>query len=417
MKGEWQGTSKFELSKQIIIHTIDSISKNNSHVEFALRVFGHQSPRAANNCSDTKLEVAFSRNNLSELVKRLGNIHPQGQTLISYTLIQCLTDFPSDSTSNNSIVLITDGEETCSDDLCAVASQMEAKGIVLKPFIVGLGLPDTLKKKFDCAGLFFDVQNEDMFSNVMSVVISRALNATTSQINLLDIYGNPTETNIPMTLYNHNSEHIKYELVHTLNASGNPDTFLLDPKIKYDLVVHSIPSVTKKGIELLLGIHNTIALEVPQGTLELKLEMPATGYASVPALIRKSAEDEILFVQDLNRSQKYLVGSYDIEILTLPRINMKGIQINEAQTNSIKIPRAGVLSVLPSEAGVASIFKNNGKAQEKIFDFNKIANSKTINLQPGGYTIIFRPDKGKQSAKTKQYFIKITAGKTTSLRL
>jgi Ca-activated chloride channel family protein len=416
MKGEWQGTSKFELSKQIIIHTVDSISKLNSRVEFALRVFGHQFPRAANNCNDTKLEVSFSRNNLSELEKRLNTIRPQGQTLISFTLLQCIADFPADSASNNSIVLITDGVETCPDDICSITSKMEAKGIILKPFIVGLGLPDTLKKKFECAGLFYDVQNEDMFSNVMRVVISRALNATTSQINLLDIYGMPTETNTAITFYDHSGRE-KYQIIHTMNSSGNPDTILLDPKLKYDLVVHSIPPVSKNNLELIPGIHNTIAVEVPQGTLELKLEAPLAGYPGVSALIRKSAEDAILFVQDMNRMQKYLVGSYDLEILTLPPIIMKGVQINEAVTTSIKIPRAGLLSLSTSEAGLASIFRNNGESLEKIFDMNRMASSKSINLQPGSYTLIFRPEKGKQSAKTKQYPVKITSGKTTSLRL
>ena len=67
MKSLWQGTSKFDLSKEILINTIDSISKTNTQVEFALRVMGHQFPRAANNCKDSKLEVAFSKNNLEKI--------------------------------------------------------------------------------------------------------------------------------------------------------------------------------------------------------------------------------------------------------------------------------------------------------------------------------------------------------------
>ncbi|MFI5135167.1 MAG: vWA domain-containing protein, partial [Chitinophagales bacterium] len=76
MKGEWKGTSKFDLAKEILVRTIDSVSKSNQRVQFALRVFGHQFPRTANNCKDTKLEVAFSKGNASAIQQRLNQIHP-----------------------------------------------------------------------------------------------------------------------------------------------------------------------------------------------------------------------------------------------------------------------------------------------------------------------------------------------------
>ena len=97
MKGQWKGTSKFDLAKEILIKTIDSVTKSNQKVQFALRVFGHQFPRTANNCKDTKLEVGFSKGNAAAIEARLKQIHPQGQTPIEFTLIQSLNDFPKDS--------------------------------------------------------------------------------------------------------------------------------------------------------------------------------------------------------------------------------------------------------------------------------------------------------------------------------
>ncbi|MBK9730807.1 MAG: VWA domain-containing protein [Chitinophagaceae bacterium] len=424
MKGSLKNTSsntptqtKFVLSKQMLIHTIDSISKANPNVEFAVRVFGHQSPRSANNCKDTRLEIPFGKNNGAAVAKRLEEIKAQGQTPIEYTLMQSISDFPTDSLSNNSIVLITDGNETCNGNICSVASQMAEKGIVLKPFIIGLGLSDSIKKKFECAGAFYDVQQDDMFAGIMNVVISRALNATTAQINLLDAFGIPSETNVELSLYDHLSGKVKYNFVHTLNAKGNPDTLILDPEVHYDLLVHSIPPVIKKDIELVKGIHNTIAADVPQGTLELKWETTSPTNPSAPCLVREAGKTELMAVQDINRLQKYLVGKYDLEILTLPRIIMHDVQLDEAKTTSIKIPRTGTLSVSPSAAGVASVLVKQEKNLQKVWDFTKLSSTKTIALQPGSYVVIFRPDKGKQSAKTKEYPVQISSGKTTMVKL
>lgn len=415
MKGEWKGTSKFELAKDILVKTIDSVSKSNQRVQFALRVFGHQFPRTVNNCKDTKLEVPFSKGNASAIQQRLNQIHPQGQTPIDFTLSQALNDFP-DSTSTNAIILITDGNETCGGNLCDLASKMEARHIALRPFIVGLGLNDSLKKKFDCLGNFYDVQDEDMLTSTMKVVISRVLNPTSCEINLLDAYGNPTETNVEVTLSDHETKKIKYEFMHTLNARNMPDTLQLDPKFKYDLTVHSIPEVKKEDISLVAGTHNIIAASVPMGSLEIKQEL-SPGISSVPCIVRKAGEHEILYVQDINTSQRYLAGNYDLEILTLPEIFFTNIEIDDAKTNSIKILKAGTLLFTPSEAGVASVFSEDENELTKVFDFGSVKQQQSLNLQPGKYLVVFRPDRGKQAERTKQIEVQIYSGKTSTIRL
>ncbi|MBP9883333.1 MAG: VWA domain-containing protein [Chitinophagales bacterium] len=409
--------SKFDLSRQLLVHTIDSISKIKPNVEFAVRVFGHQSPRSVYNCKDTKLEIPFAKNNGAAIAKRLQEIEPKGQTPIEFTLAECIGDFPKDSLSNNSIILITDGNETCNGNICNVAELLQQQGIVLKPYIIGLGLTDSMKKKFECAGAFFDVQRDDLFSGVLRAVVSRALNATTAQVNLLDAYGLPSETNVELTFYDHLSGSVKYRFIHTLNGKGNPDTLCLDPSVIYDLQIHSTPAVFKNEIELVQGIHNTIAADVPQGTLELKWETTATNNAGAPCLVRAAADPKIFAVQDINRSQKYLVGNYDLEILTLPRIIMKQVLIEQSKTTALKIPRPGTLSVSPQSTGVASVMVQEGNNLRKIWDFNQIASVKTLALQPGSYIVVFRPEKGRQSSKTKEYPIKIITGKTTSLKL
>ena len=416
MKGEWKGKSKFELAGEILSKTVDSITQSNQKVQCALRAFGHQSPRAANNCKDTKLEVPFSKANASSIVQRLKQIHPQGQTPIEFTLKQSLKDFP-DSNANNAIILITDGNETCGGDLCKLASEMASKHIALRPFIVGLGLNDSLKKKFECLGNFYDVQSEDMFSSAMRVIITRVLNPTTCQINLLDAYGNATETNVEMTLYDHHTRQVKYQFIHTLSSRGTPDTLVLDPKFVYDLTVHSIPEVRKTEMELVPGTHNIVAATVPMGTLDLPMDGIQAGAVVPPCIIRRAGEQEILHVQDAGTSLRYLAGSYDLEILTLPEIFLSNIQIEDAKTTSIKIARSGILLLTPSESGVASVFMERGDTTIKVYDFGSVKQQQTVNLQPGKYSVIFRPDKGKQAERTRQIPVQINSGKTTSIRL
>ncbi|MEO5674489.1 MAG: VWA domain-containing protein [Chitinophagales bacterium] len=417
MKGEWNGTSKFELAKNILNNTIDSVSRTNQKVEFALRVFGHQSPRASLNCKDTRLEAAFAKGNAAAIAQRLKAVHPQGQTPIEFTLLQSLDDFPEDSQSTNAIILITDGSETCGGNLCDLTRKFEEKKIALRPFIVGLGLSDSLKKKFECLGSFYDVQDEDALSTTMKIVISRVLNPTTCQFNLLDAYGNPNETNVEITLYDHVTKDIRYSFIHTLNAKGIPDTLTLDQRFVYDLEVHSIPEVVKEKIQLVPGIHNVIPAEVPMGSLEIRLEASTGNFTGISCIVRKATEKEILFVQDVNSSLRYITGAYDLEMLTLPRTIIKNVLIQEAKITSIKIPRAGTLLLTPSEAGIASIFLFREKVMEKVYELSSIKTQKSVSLQPGNYLVVFRGDRFRQAERTKQISVEILSGKTSSIRL
>lgn len=417
MKQKFQQQVKFELAGNILVSFIDSMERTNPKVEFALRVFGHQYPKAQNNCKDTKLEVPFTKKNSENIKQALKRINPQGQTPITYALEQSLNDFPKDTTAYNSIILITDGIETCGGNPCDLAELFQQKRIALKPFIVGLGITDSLKKFFNCLGTYYDVNDENEFGGVLNAVVKQALNKTTVQVNLLDAYGIPNETNVEMSFLDHYSHKTLFNFVHTLDASGNPDTLRLDPKGRYDLVVHTFPPVRKDNIELLPGKHNMIALDVPQGKLNLVIDGQTNSYTPVQCIVRKVGTEEILYVQDFNTTRKYLAGDYDLEIITLPRIYKYGMRMQQAPETSIHIPVPGTIQLQPMQLVVAALFVKENNALTKVYDFNALKTNMSLQVQPGEYILIFRPDKGKRANLTQQKIFTVSSNKTTQVKL
>ena len=53
-------------------------------------------------------------------------------------------------------------------------------------------------------------KDPETFTNVLKVIISQVLNSTTVQVNLLDEWDNPTETNVPITFYDSFSGILQY---------------------------------------------------------------------------------------------------------------------------------------------------------------------------------------------------------------
>lgn len=417
MYARWENGSKMQIATRLLKDMVDSL-EGVDNVQLALRVYGHQYSVVPGNrnCKDTKLEVPFGKTNHQKIRDKLSSLRPRGTTLIAYALEQAANDFPSCSNCRNIIILITDGIEECDGDPCAVSLALQKNGITLKPFVIGLGLEPEIIDAFRCVGNFYDAQDEETFKTVLGIVISQALNNTTAQVNLLDIMNRPTETNVAMTFYDSFTGAPRYNFIHTLDYKGNPDTIPIDPLGKYDLVVHTIPPKRKEGIELVPGIHNTIAVETPQGDLELKMN-GFNEYKDLKAIVRQSNNMKTLNIQDFNKIERYIVGKYDLEILTLPRINIKGVNIEQSHTTTIQIPQPGIASIHTGAKGHGSIFKENGDILEWVCNLSKLSTRESIVLQPGNYRIVFRPINAKQSIYTEDQHFEIISGQSTTVEL
>lgn len=416
MFGQWQSGMKMDLSKKILSEFLDSIN-GTPNLELAFRAYGHQVPlRPQRSCTDTKLEVPFGKNNVVAIKNKLKLINPKGTTPIAYTLEQAAGDFPTTSSNSvrNIIILITDGLEECEGDPCAVSLALQSKGVVLKPFVIGIGLDKDYMNTFGCIGKFYDASSEASFKNILQIVISQALNNTTAQVNINDQIGRPTETDVNMTFYDQNTGVIKYNYMHTINNRGVPDTVIVDPIGTYRLVIHTIPPIEKTDIELIPGKHNIIAVDGPQGFLSLKM---ANGAAAVPCIIRKSGSMQTLHVQNFNTVDKYIVGKYDLEILTLPRIKADNVDVSQSKTTTIEVPQPGNVSISKPTEGPASVYLEENNELVWVCNLSNNLKNENLLLQPGRYRIEYRPLNAKESIYTIEKRFKVDSGISTVVKL
>ncbi len=415
MKSKWNDQKKIKAARQLLVDVADSISRVNNNVEFGLRVFGHQSPRSKKDCKDSKLEVDFSANSAPKIKRTLKEINPQGYSPIAYSLYQCLKDFPQDPTAKNSIILITDGLENCKGDMCKAGRAIKRRGITIRPFIIGLGLKKGVGEAFDCVGEYHDAATKKDFKETLNVVVSRAMNKTTTQVYLLNAYDKPKETNVEMTFYDSYSGKVRHNFVHTMDENGIPDTLYLSPSGKYDLTVHTTPAVEKKEIEIIPGKHNIIPVRTPLGALKITSDERGRSAVGIQTVISKPRNRETITLQDMNTEKRYITGQYHVEVLTIPRIS-KNIKIQQDKTKEIKVPRRGKLEVKVPAPGLGSIYKIESQQKEKVYEFEKLKQSQTIRLLPGEYRIVYRPKRAFDINETQSEKIEITSGEDKMIR-
>jgi Ca-activated chloride channel family protein len=416
MNGKWESGTKHDVARKLLNQTMDSL-QHVPNLEMALRVYGHQSwYTKGQDCNDTKLEVPFGGNNALKIKEAMVNVSPKGTTPIAMTLEKAGEDFSACDNCRNIIILITDGIEECNGDPCAVSRALQKRGIILKPFVIGVGLDESFIKTFQCVGNYFDASNEQVFQNVLNIVISQALNNTTAQLNLLDVNNKAVETNVPYTFYNQTFGDAEVNYVHTMNSFGVPDTIYLDPSTTYDLSVYTIPMVTKENVKLTPGTHNIIGVSTPQGQLQLKANSKIKNQQPM-AIVRQGGKMQTLNAQQLGTTERYLVGTYDLEILTLPRTYINDVEITQSTTTKIELPPPGIATIMRNQTGYGAIFQYDGDKLVWVANLNENARNESFKLQPGRYLVTLRPKSSDSSKFTREKEFTITPGASVPIKL
>ncbi len=414
MLGRWQSDTKFNYAKRIMSELLDSLS-GVKNIELALRVYGHQHHFPPQECKDTKLEVPFGPGNASKIKSKLRSIEPRGTTPLAYSLEQSANDFPPCVNCRNIVLLITDGIEECNGDPCAVSRMLQKNGIVLKPFIIGIG--NDFNTAFNCVGTYFDATSEQDFKKALNVVISQALNSTTMQVNLLDEGNKPTETDVNMTFYNSVSGKIMYNFIHTMNNRGLPDTLVIDPLITYNLTVHTIPPVSIDSLSLAPGKHTIIGVDAPQGYMQLKMAGSSVASRGLQCLVHPKGKMDILNLQVFGQTEKYITGQYDLQVLSLPRLSIPNVEIKQSTTTTIEIPEPGIAVIRKYFAGYGSLYLEDKNKLTWVYNFDQNQTQETLFLQPGNYRVVFRPKTSRRAIYTIENKFSIESGKTTDVVL
>lgn len=415
MYADWGGNTRMNIAKNMLVDLIDSL-RVDQNLEMALRVYGHQYHLRYKNCQDSKLEVPFAGANHDRLIARLRQIQPSGVTPIAYSLEQSAQDFKIDPDYRNVIIIITDGIESCGGDPCAVSRALQSRNIFLKPFVIGLGMNKDYQDEFSCVGQYYDARNVGDFRNVLNKVLEQSLETTTVSVELLDVNKKPTETDVNVTFYNSVTREPLYDFVHFRDQQGRPDSVILDGVLSYDVVVNTIPPVVKRNVSFQGGEHNVLPIQSPQGSLMINQRGYTEYENGVRALIRQKDKQQIINIQEVASPEKYLVGTYDIEVLTLPKIEFEDVRIEQSQRTELNVPGPGVLNANLRTTGHGSIYKihENG-FQEWIYDLDPELTRFTLAMQPGKYKLVFRADRSFGSKYTEAKEFQIQSGSTLNL--
>lgn len=156
-----------------------------------LRVFGAEvfSRDDEGACTDSQAVVKPGTDNRQDLLDAIRQYKPYGETPIPYALRQAAKDLGGEG--NRSIVLVSDGESTCSPNPCKVAREVANDGINVRIDVVGLSVSGKARRQLQCIaengnGAYYDA---DSAANIET----RLDRAATRAIRPFTLTGSPIE--------------------------------------------------------------------------------------------------------------------------------------------------------------------------------------------------------------------------------
>ncbi len=135
--------SRIKAAKRVFSEMVRELPKD---LNVGLEVYGHYGDK---DCNAIELLVPPEPANPDKLINKVNNLKAdRGATPIADALRKA-ADALKNASGNKTIVLITDGIETCGGDPVATLKKLHSEGINVKVHVVGIGVSDLERKQLE----------------------------------------------------------------------------------------------------------------------------------------------------------------------------------------------------------------------------------------------------------------------------
>ena len=169
MWGQIDGVAKISIARDVIDGVL---GKWDPDVDLGLMVYGH---RRKGDCGDIEVVRPIAPLRRSEFSAEVQQISPRGKTPISDALFLAAKELRHVE-DPASVILVSDGLETCEADPCVMASLLEDSGIDFTVHVVGFDLTEEEARQLQCiadntGGRFLNADNASELTDALTKTV------------------------------------------------------------------------------------------------------------------------------------------------------------------------------------------------------------------------------------------------------
>ena len=171
MWGQIDGKAKIEIARDAVDQLV---TKWKPEDRLGLVAYGH---RRKGDCADIETLSLPQTLNAAAFAAQVRGLQPKGMTPLSAAVIQA-ADVLKSSEQKATVILISDGEETCNLDPCQVGKDLEAKGVDFTAHVIGFDVSNPLHQaQLRClaentGGQYFNASDADGLAGSLSAAVA-----------------------------------------------------------------------------------------------------------------------------------------------------------------------------------------------------------------------------------------------------
>ena len=412
MWGQIEGENKIVIARRVLGDVLQTVP---AETGIGLVAYGH---RHKGDCDDIETIVPYGSTDRAALAAKIDALDPKGKTPITATLSQVFGDLRNREDATT-VVLVSDGLETCGGDPCQAVRDAKQAGIEFVMHVVGFDLgEDEDISQLECAalagdGLYLTAANADELGRALEQAIEITPETPTGKLSIKTVAeGALTDAMVEVI------DPEKGEIVTAMrtyeHAETNPRVIPL-PDGTYDVAVEAVgisgrPSQRLKGIEISAG--KTVEKQVDFGTGRIRVKATRNGALSDVTVNVYRAGTRTFVVggrtyrsDSSNPLEKEIVGGvYDVEIKGIEIANQpvhRWENIELAGDNLVELEHDFTSGVVKAGArhgddlvDAIVAFKEEGRAVTQSRTYTSASsNPKAFVLSPGSYRLHVRPIK------------------------
>jgi Ca-activated chloride channel family protein len=143
MAAKLEGRPKIEVAKEVLSGLIKDLP---AKAKVGLVVYGH---RQQGDCADVEEIAPLAPVDKEALLKTIKGITPKGMTPITYSVGKVAAGLKNRQ-DETTIVLVSDGEETCKGDPCSLVRDLKASGTRFVMHVIGFEAHEKEKRQLSC---------------------------------------------------------------------------------------------------------------------------------------------------------------------------------------------------------------------------------------------------------------------------
>lgn len=174
MWGQISGKSKIEIARETLGRVVSTLPQE---LQVGLVAYGHNRKGDCNDI-ETLVEIGPATQTGRQIAQSIQEINPKGKTPLSEAVRQAAGKLRY-TEDKATVILVTDGIETCNADPCALGEQLDRDGIDFTAHVIGFGLSKDEGQQVAClaentGGLYLEANNADQLAEAIGQTVAIA---------------------------------------------------------------------------------------------------------------------------------------------------------------------------------------------------------------------------------------------------